>query len=109
MGILISTKIKKFQIQRLFTCIKKQIIQSNLLAPLKGCVLKLKCTIMFSSFSMSSPSGNGAFAVVGTVVDSLPDWSLRIYQNCLLAVDQEGSIVFRDETTKQNLDMIKEK
>ena len=71
--------------------------------------LRIETLVYHSSFSMSSPSGNVAFAVVGTVVDSLPDWSLRIYQNCLLAVDQEGSIVFRDETTKQNLDMIKEK
>ena len=49
------------------------------------------------------------FAVIATVVDSQSDWSLRIEENCLLVVNQSGSIVFRGQATDQNLADVKEK
>ena len=49
------------------------------------------------------------FATVGTVVDSLEDWSLRIRTNCLLVVDENGTIVYIDDASDQNLVSVKEK
>ena len=49
------------------------------------------------------------FATVGTVVDSLEDWSLRIRTNCLMVVDESGTIVYIDDASDQNLASVKEK
>jgi hypothetical protein len=56
---------------------------------------------------MSFVKGPHIFA--GTVVDTLPDWSLRIRTNCLLIVDCNGTIVAIDDATDENIIAAKQK
>jgi hypothetical protein len=51
----------------------------------------------------------GPLALVGTVVDSLPDWSLRIRTNCLVVIDDQGTIVAIGEASDQAVAEAKEK
>ena len=44
-----------------------------------------------------------SFAIVGTLVDSLPDWSLRVQPDGLLVVDDGGTIVFRGVGAQENI------
>jgi hypothetical protein len=50
-----------------------------------------------------------SFAITGILVDSLPDWSLRVEVNGLLVVDGNGVIVFRGENTATNVSEAVEK
>ena len=65
-------------------------------------------TYIISVGRMSS-SREGSLAIVGTVVDSLPDWTLRVRENCILVTNDQGIIVFVDEASEANLAMVKEK
>ena len=49
------------------------------------------------------------FVVVGTLVDSMPDWSLRIQERAFLVVDAGGTIVDRGEDVGGNLKAAREK
>ena len=44
-----------------------------------------------------------SFAIVGTLVDSLPDWSLRVQPDGLLVVDDEGTIISRGVGSQENI------
>ena len=44
-----------------------------------------------------------SFAIVGTLVDSLPDWSLRVQPDGLLVVDDAGTIVSRGVGSQENI------
>ena len=44
-----------------------------------------------------------SFAILGTLVDSLPDWSLRVQPDGLLVVDDGGTIVWRGVGTQDNV------
>jgi len=50
-----------------------------------------------------------AFAVIGTVVDSLEDWSLRVDLDCLLVISEDGKIAFRGKASKANVETVKER
>ena len=43
------------------------------------------------------------FAVVGTLVDSLPDWSLRVQSGGILVVGDAGTIVAREDYSPEGL------
>ena len=43
------------------------------------------------------------FAVVGTLVDSLPDWSLRVQSGGILVVGDAGTIVAREDYSPERL------
>ena len=44
-----------------------------------------------------------SFAILGTLVDSLPDWSLRVQPDGLLVVDDGGTIVSRGVGSQDNI------
>ena len=44
-----------------------------------------------------------SFAILGTLVDSLPDWSLRVQPDGLLVVDDAGTIVSRGVGSQENI------
>ena len=44
-----------------------------------------------------------SFAIVGTLVDCLPDWSLRVQPDGLLVVDDGGTIVSRGVGSQENI------
>ena len=44
-----------------------------------------------------------SFAILGTLVDSLPDWSLRVQPDGLLVVDDGGTIVSRGVGSRDNI------
>lgn len=54
-------------------------------------------------------SEKNAFAIIGTAVDSLDDWNLRVDPECLLVIGKNGYIVFKGNATKDNVDLIKER
>lgn len=62
---------------------------------------------MASEFNL--PQNVKPFAIKGIVVDSLHDWSLRIEENCLLAIDNRGTIAYRGLATQENVLAVKEK
>ena len=43
------------------------------------------------------------FAIVGTLVDSLPDWSLRVQSEGILVVGDAGTIVAREDYSPEGL------
>lgn len=49
------------------------------------------------------------FAIIGTLVDTLPDWTLRLRNDHILIVDNEGTIVHIGEALPQNLIDLREK
>ena len=44
-----------------------------------------------------------SFAILGTLVDSLPDWSLRVQPDGLLVVNDGGTIVSRGVGSQDNI------
>ena len=44
-----------------------------------------------------------SFAILGTLVDSLPDWSLRVQPDGLLVIDDGGTIVSRGVGSQDNI------
>ena len=44
-----------------------------------------------------------SFAILGTLVDSLPDWSLRVQPDGLLIVGDGGTIVWRGVASQDNI------
>ena len=44
-----------------------------------------------------------SFAILGTLVDSLPDWSLRVQPEGLLVVNDGGTIVSRGVGSQDNI------
>ena len=44
-----------------------------------------------------------SFAILGTLVDSLPDWSLRVQPDGLLVVDDAGTIVSRGVGSQEDI------
>ena len=51
------------------------------------------------------------FAIIGTIVDCIndQDWTLRIEENGLLVVNDQGKIVFRGTASSQNIAEAKNK
>ena len=50
-----------------------------------------------------------AFAIIGTVVDALDDWKLRIVEDCLMIIDQSGKIVQKCKNSSTHLQDAKER
>ena len=50
-----------------------------------------------------------SFALVGTVVDADDDWKLRIFEDCLIVVDENGQIVEKCQNTRENLQSAQER
>jgi hypothetical protein len=50
-----------------------------------------------------------AFAIIGTVVDALDDWKLRIVEDCLMIIDQSGKIVQKCKNSSKHLQEAKER
>ena len=50
-----------------------------------------------------------AFAIIGTIVDALDDWKLRIVEDCLMIIDKSGKIVQKCKNNSKHLQDAKER
>ena len=50
-----------------------------------------------------------SFAMVGTVVDADDDWKLRIFEDCLVVVDDNGMIVEKCQNSREHLESAQER